>query len=369
VGWTQSYRLMHYTLADGLPSNTIYEMAQDKRGYMWFGTEGGLCRFDGQRFKSYFHEALRDIEIILIHTSPTGRIGFVNLSGQIGFVEQDSIKVLPQFGEKGKAVRDYFEDDEGNVWVGLMREDGKPPASRVGVYKLDSTFNLIKKLPQFGATIRVMGWNPLRKESFIDGETGAYLHKPVMQDSFFKLENYDYYPPKIQYDHEGFILMELRPSRVRCVRDGKVHTVKVDPLISPSYLFLDIERGPQGYYWLATSEGLFKCEMEDFYLKVVEKPILDGTKVNCLTFDKEGNLWMGTEKSGVYILPQYPYRQWDGRSAKLGPFRSRLLSLDQTQQITTITSEGVIIKATDTTFTELELLDPGGYKGVLEGPN
>ncbi|WP_421878061.1 two-component regulator propeller domain-containing protein [Marinoscillum sp.] len=42
-----------YTTRDGLASNTVYAVAQDNLGYIWFGTSRGLSRFDGQRFVNY----------------------------------------------------------------------------------------------------------------------------------------------------------------------------------------------------------------------------------------------------------------------------------------------------------------------------
>ena len=43
----------HYTNKDGLSHNTVYCSLQDKRGFMWFGTEEGLNRFDGKNFLVY----------------------------------------------------------------------------------------------------------------------------------------------------------------------------------------------------------------------------------------------------------------------------------------------------------------------------
>jgi ligand-binding sensor domain-containing protein len=40
----------HYTVAEGLPHNSINAIYQDRRGYLWIGTAEGLARFDGQRF-------------------------------------------------------------------------------------------------------------------------------------------------------------------------------------------------------------------------------------------------------------------------------------------------------------------------------
>jgi len=43
----------HVSSADGLSSNIVHAIAQDKDGYMWFGTVNGLCRYDGYSFVTY----------------------------------------------------------------------------------------------------------------------------------------------------------------------------------------------------------------------------------------------------------------------------------------------------------------------------
>lgn len=43
----------HYDLIDGLPQRTVMSILQDSKGFMWFSTWDGLCRFDGYTFTSY----------------------------------------------------------------------------------------------------------------------------------------------------------------------------------------------------------------------------------------------------------------------------------------------------------------------------
>jgi len=47
------YHIEHYGLSDGLPQRSIMNIIQDKRGFMWFATWDGLCKFDGHNFTSY----------------------------------------------------------------------------------------------------------------------------------------------------------------------------------------------------------------------------------------------------------------------------------------------------------------------------
>src|SRR5690349_12509678 len=53
AGQQTRFRVTHYDEATGLQSNVISAMLQDKKGYMWFGTADGLCRFDGYTFRTF----------------------------------------------------------------------------------------------------------------------------------------------------------------------------------------------------------------------------------------------------------------------------------------------------------------------------
>src|SRR5580765_6694257 len=48
-----SYDFRHIDQSNGLLHNAVYSIVQDKRGFMWIGTEKGLQRFDGLRFVNY----------------------------------------------------------------------------------------------------------------------------------------------------------------------------------------------------------------------------------------------------------------------------------------------------------------------------
>src|SRR5450432_1875496 len=51
--WAQQFSLRQYTVVDGLPQSQVTAMIEDKQGYLWIGTNGGLARFDGRDFKVY----------------------------------------------------------------------------------------------------------------------------------------------------------------------------------------------------------------------------------------------------------------------------------------------------------------------------
>ncbi|MFS6554827.1 two-component regulator propeller domain-containing protein, partial [Parabacteroides distasonis] len=54
--WTcafTSLRPQYLTMADGLPSNYVHEIAEDGNGMLWFGNSGGMSRFDGNNILNF----------------------------------------------------------------------------------------------------------------------------------------------------------------------------------------------------------------------------------------------------------------------------------------------------------------------------
>lgn len=56
-GQVKSLRFKGFSLEDGLSQNTIEDIAQDSKGFLWFATQDGLNRFDGYRFKTFLSKS------------------------------------------------------------------------------------------------------------------------------------------------------------------------------------------------------------------------------------------------------------------------------------------------------------------------
>ncbi|WP_431198854.1 ligand-binding sensor domain-containing protein [Mucilaginibacter sp. P25] len=80
----RNFALKSYTTHDGLPSENVTVALKDSRGYMWIGTDNGLCKFDGYTFES-----------------------LVNIPGNTASISSNFISALA-------------EDKNGKIWVGTM---------------------------------------------------------------------------------------------------------------------------------------------------------------------------------------------------------------------------------------------------------
>ncbi|MCY7376033.1 MAG: hypothetical protein LH472_08695, partial [Pyrinomonadaceae bacterium] len=62
------------TLFNGLPSDNVRAIAQTPDGILWFGTDGGLARFDGRRVETVALEGLESNRILALEMNVAGEL-------------------------------------------------------------------------------------------------------------------------------------------------------------------------------------------------------------------------------------------------------------------------------------------------------
>jgi ligand-binding sensor domain-containing protein len=94
AGWAQELAGVNITPAQGLPSNTVYDLFQDRDGFLWVATENGIARYNGKTFRTYENSSIRSKAVSGIFQDSLGRIWCHNFFGEILYLEQDSLKKL-----------------------------------------------------------------------------------------------------------------------------------------------------------------------------------------------------------------------------------------------------------------------------------
>ena len=93
-GYGQQPVYRHLTEDDGLPDNEVYYVYQDKKGTIWISTNSGLCRYNGQSFQYFSNPQLKAKSTGCIKEDSFGRIWAINFSGQIFYVQNDSLVIV-----------------------------------------------------------------------------------------------------------------------------------------------------------------------------------------------------------------------------------------------------------------------------------
>ncbi len=141
----------HFTTREGLASNLVMSICEDKAGNIWFGTGAGLSRYDGKSFRNYMLKGDTVIENRTANSSPNFTNGYSatfpiieDKSGRLWFGTKDNTfiydarpdsirrKTFTIFrNNEGKAFKNVWsiiEDKKGNIWLGgddgLWRYDG-----------------------------------------------------------------------------------------------------------------------------------------------------------------------------------------------------------------------------------------------------
>lgn len=88
----------HFTVDDGIPSNEVYDVIQDKTGKFWIATDRGLSIYDGYRFVNYTTEdGLPDNTIFGFEMDGKGRIWFQTFNGNLGCYHEGKFNQIHSF--------------------------------------------------------------------------------------------------------------------------------------------------------------------------------------------------------------------------------------------------------------------------------
>jgi len=129
----KDFALVTYTINNGLPSRNTTTAIKDNYGFMWIGTENGLCKFDGYNFKTFQNNQLDSNSISnnfinAIVTDKKGRLWIGTMDGLNLFdpLTEKFSRYFHNDNNKASLSNDkvwaILADIRGDIWVGT--DDG-----------------------------------------------------------------------------------------------------------------------------------------------------------------------------------------------------------------------------------------------------
>jgi ligand-binding sensor domain-containing protein len=356
------FRFEHFNTEDGLAHIAVNSILQDRYGYLWVGTWNGLSRYDGYRFRNYTFDpndplTLTHGTIYNIKESADGELWAATEGGLDRYIREED-RFMPYVGnckEKMPCGARFYAlefDRKNRLWTNNW-------------FRFDSQNNFSPTLQVweneekgFESTIPIRFLKIFNNGRYwwIPKTTGLILFEPETQDIYPAPEIF----PVLEqlWDNSIAALAKGPQADVWIATDkgcyvyekGKLRyqpgwpTQGITSLLADSY----------GGVWMGTQEGLYYQPSRSAEVKLIQHdPLnpssLSANEVNCLYEDRQGNLWVGTERGGlnkIQISPDkwfqaFTYQEFQMHQNSLTTYA--LLKTKDNKQIWAGTNQGVFV--------------------------
>ena len=338
---TSDLQFDHITAEDGLSNNNITCILQDNRGFMWFGTQDGLNRYDGYTFKIFKNDpadstSLSNNIIRSIHEDSSGCI-WVGTDEGLNRYNRNIEKFTRYLYDKNNSlslsdniIHVIYEDINCTIWVGT--ENGLNLFNRQ-----KDTFTRYF-FEGFIDSTRFY-WNNNRITALAEDHNGLLLVGTM--DDFFRfnpatgetsiIPDYSLYHPEgdwwpvmstICKDRTGLYWIGLLLDGVATFdsRTGKSRLYACNP--DKPYSFCSdasnwIYEDQTGLIWIASDEGLFIFDRKTKRFTAVKhnsshEQSLSSNAISFVSGDKQGNIWIGTQNMGINKISKWkkPFKHY-----------------------------------------------------------
>ncbi len=298
----------YYNYENGLPSNLVKAIAQDKNGFIWIATDGGFVRFDGQNFKTFSEHfpsfylkniLTRDNDIYAVTD-----LGIVKLHYRHAL--QTSSEVLIKGGDVITDSTLYYPkslyiSSKGDFWIAepssIVRY--RPGLSGIKRYVLPFKYEGSSYLHSFlffensKGTLLAFSQNGhlLRYEAQIDSflEVSLENRKAGMTaDALFRDPDYGW----LVGGATG--LYQLRPQ-------ADLDTYVLRKLCNLKNISA-VSRDRFGHYLIGTSDnGLYWALLKEQKLRIVHLKQIAAKVVNHIFVNKQNQFWVSTD-DGIILI-------------------------------------------------------------------
>ena len=349
------------SVADGLPSSTVYKLAQDRDGFIWLGTHDGLARYDGVAFRVFRNDPTEP-------TSIGGNIINALLIDSTGRVwcggERSGLNQLDPGGERFHRWRHVPSDLKtlGNDDVWALAEDSNG-AIWVGTYlgglnqlQADGSFVHVDHDAENPASLRSSTIVSLRADGggrlWIGTDQGLDVREGDGRIVHVDLPLEGRKGPSHVWafvpEKDGSMLVGTRKGLFRVGAD--LHYLGEVAESKPPLSIVSMARGSADELWIGTLSGLVQYDGATMHRYAGEESVpgsLPEVRIQDLMRDNEGGQWFALEGAGLAHLPPRwhdfaSFRHVPGDAASLSFPRVRALALDEDNAAWAATGNGAL---------------------------
>ncbi len=289
--FSQGYK--HFSIENGLPSNRIYKIIQDKKGFIWIGTDKGVSKFNGKTFSNFTtHEGLPSNDIWEIMLTDSTKIWYFTRANALGYIKNDSIyKFFGQIKEGfyphiSTNRQEAFFESYGNTFV--FRDN-----------QWEKIFHSNKKLRD---SIQQAIYVKHPEIKLVIVSKSNYVHLINQKDSLIKTIDIPALEHKKlkQINDSLVVIQRIKKLFFLNLNDLKLHEVEEYRSMNQSnfYRFYATEHEIQ-----ISTQGFYAELGKDYHFKNI-KIFPEKLNSNNVFKDARGNYWLSSYNKGIYLFPK-----------------------------------------------------------------
>ncbi|HSR30846.1 MAG TPA: two-component regulator propeller domain-containing protein [Anaerolineae bacterium] len=308
------------SLEHGLSQSTVNCILQDSQGFMWFGTEDGLNKYDGYGFAVYRHDpdapnSLSNDAVLTMHEDKANALWIGTQGGGLDRFEQETGR-WRNFSNDPDSPDSYFmnwivsivEDEEGALWIGTygggLYQFDRETEQFTRVYDTIHPWILTVYADRTGALWIGSEGGGLYRLAPSTGSLSQYRHDPHDPSSLSADRVSSIYEDHLGMLWIGTILGGLNrfdretESFVRYLPDPS------DPHSLSYHIVASIREEPSGILWVGTGDGLDLLDRSTERFTHYRNDPTDSSSLSSNTVlsmykDRDGALWIGTMGGGI----------------------------------------------------------------------
>lgn len=277
--YAQSFDFSHLDNSNGLSNNQVECIFRDSRGFMWFGTNQGLNRYDGQNFKIYKHNRNDPASI------PFDRVTYIQ--------EDSENRLWLQVGGTNYVVYDFKTESFIRNIDSLVVKMGLPPSP--SIVEIDAKKNLYIYYRDKG----IYKYNDETGQHIIFNQSKQGQTLSVGEIIDFKVSNQYiwvlYRDGLIERYNEKTNLLDIRNTFFK--ENSKNSTIEKS-------LFVDADNDVWVYPGVADKGSAYYDTKANkwIFLNKDSEIALSSNFFRCMDQDKEGLIWLGTDHGGLNLF-------------------------------------------------------------------
>ena len=300
----QEYPCVNYTTQDGLPTNVLWNIAQDTNDIMFFGSAEGLVRYDGKHFELFDDFSSIDLNASHLKVDELNQIWFVNFTNELFYYHEGKVNQLRLYSADSLELKVGINDieDHGSSIQVIARDDEK---SYLYV-ELD-----IKTKKIINYHYREIKGDPLRKIRENKKYTLKYVSNDILTLKLFEKDseqvlklirqytlikkpvNYCYH-----YDEDEIFCIVLNVDNKWYLYTVNANTLSLIEIEDESISRLNTICAYQDYYLIGTGVGLLIAGKDG----EIRNHLYKEYEIADVFVDNKDDVWITTPTNGVFRI-------------------------------------------------------------------